>query len=57
MKILHTFEVRDPGTPTRLKDRVAQQIDTGMQNNYKLIRSQRESTLVRETGSDLKIAS
>ena len=57
MKDLYAFEVRGPGTPTRLKVRVAQQIDTGMQNNYKLIRSQRESTLVRETGSDLKIAS
>ena len=57
MKILHTFEVRDPGTPTRLKVRAAQQIDTAMQNNYKWIRSQWESTLVRETGSNLKIAS
>ena len=56
MKILHTFEVRDPGTPTRLKVRAAQQIDTAMQNNYKWIRSQWESTLVRETGSNLKIA-
>ena len=57
MKILHAFEVRDPGTPTRLKVRVTQQIDTAMQNSYKWIRSQRESTLVRETGSNLKIAS
>jgi len=57
MKILHTFEVRDPGTPTRLKVRAAQQIDTAMQNNSKWIRSQRESTLVRGTDSNLKIAS
>ena len=57
MKILHAFEVRDPGTPTRLKVRVTQQIDTAMQNNFKWIRSQWESTLVRETGSNLKIAS
>ena len=57
MKILHAFEVRDPGTPTRLEVRVTQQIDTAMQNNYKWIRSQWESTLVRETGSNLKIAS
>ncbi len=57
MKILHVFEVRTPGTPTRLEVRVAQQIDTAMQNNYKWIRSQRESTLVCETGLHLKIAS
>ena len=65
MKILHVFEVRGSGTPTRLKVRVAQQlkvrvaqqIDTAMQNNYKWIRSQRESTLVCETGLHLKIAS
>ena len=57
MKILHVFEVRGSGTPTRLKVRVAQQIDTAMQNNYKWIRSQWEFTLVRETGSNLKIAS
>ena len=57
MKILHAFEVRDPGTPTRLKVRVTQQIDTVMQNNYKWIRSQLESTLLRETDSNLKIAS
>ena len=57
MKILHTFEVRDPGTPTRLEALVAQQIDTAMQNNYKWIRSQQESTLVRGTDSNLKIAS
>ena len=56
MKILHAFEVRDPGTPTRLKVRAAQQIDTAMQNNYKWIRSQWEYTLARETGSNLKIA-
>ena len=30
MEILHAFEVRDPGTPTRLKVRAAQQIDTAM---------------------------
>ena len=57
MKILHAFEVRDPGTPTRLEVRIARQIDTAMQNNYKWIRSQWEFTLVRETGSNLKIAS
>ncbi len=57
MKILHVFEVRDPGTPTRLEVHIARQIDTAMQNNYKWIRSQWESTLVRETGSNLKIAS
>ena len=57
MEILRSFEVRDPGTPTRLKVRVTQQIDTAMQNNYKWIRSQRESTLVRGTDSNLKIAS
>ena len=57
MKILHVFEVLGSGTPTRLKVRVAQQIDTAMQNNYKWIRSQRESTLVCETGLHLKIAS
>ena len=57
MKILHVFEVRDPGTPTRLEVHIARQIDTAMQNNYKGIRSQWESTLVRETGSNLKIAS
>ena len=57
MEILRAFEVRDRGTPTRLKVRAAQQIDTAMQNNYKWIRSQQESTLVCETGSDLKIAS
>ena len=33
MEILHVFEVRDPRTPTRLKVRVAQQIDTAMQKN------------------------
>ena len=57
MKSLHTFEVRDPGTPTRLEVRAAQQIDTAMQNNYKWIRSQWEPTLMRETGSHLKIVS
>lgn len=57
MEILRAFEVRDPGTPTRLKVRAAQQIDTAMQNNYKWIRSQRESILLRETESNLKIAS
>ena len=57
MKILHALEVRGPGTPTRLEVHVAQQIDTEMQNNYKWIRSQWEFTLVRETGSNLKIAS
>ena len=57
MEILHAFEVRDPGTPTRLKVRAAQQIDTAMQNNFKWIRGQRESTLVRGTDSNLKIAS
>ena len=57
MKILHVFEVRDPGTPTRLEVLVTQQIDTAMQKNYKWIRSQRESTLVRGTDSNLKIAS
>jgi len=57
MKILHALEVHGPGTPTRLEALVAQQIDTAMQNNYKWIRSQWESTLVRETGSNLKIAS
>ena len=56
MKILHVFEVRDPRTPTRLEVHIARQIDTAMQNNYKWIRSQWESTLVRETGSNLKIA-
>ena len=56
MKILHVFEVRDPGTPTRLEVHIARQIDTAMQNNYKWIRSQWEYTLVRETGSNLKIA-
>ena len=57
MKILHVFEARTPGTPTRLEVRVAQQIDTAMQNNYKWIRSQWASTLVCETGLHLKIAS
>ena len=57
MKNLHTFEGRDTGTPTRLEVHIARQIDTAMQNNYKWIRSQWESTLVRETGSNLKIAS
>mgnify|MGYP003724754507 FL=1 len=57
MKILHVFEVRGPETPTRFEVRVAQQIDTAMQNNYKWIRSQWESTLVCETGFHLKIAS
>ena len=57
MEILHAFEVRDPETPTRLEVHIARQIDTAMQNNYKWIRSQWESTLVRETGSNLKIAS
>ena len=57
MKILHALEVHGPGTPTRLEVHVAQQIDTAMQNNYKWIRSQWESTLARETGSNLKIAS
>ena len=57
MKILHAFEVRNTGTPTRLEVHIARQIDTAMQNNYKWIRSQWESTLVRETGSNLKIAS
>ena len=57
MKILHAFEVYGPGTPTRLEVHVAQQIDTALQNNYKWIRSQWEFTLVRETGSNLKIAS
>ena len=57
MKILHVFEVRGSGTPTRLEGHIARQIDTEMQNNYKWIRSQWESTLVRETGSNLKIAS
>jgi len=57
MKILHVFEVRSPETPTRFEVRVAQQIDTAMQNNYKWIRNQRESTLVCETGLHLKIAS
>ena len=57
MKFLHAFEVHGPGTPTRLEALVAQQIDTAMQKNYKWIRSQQESTLVCETGSDLKIAS
>jgi len=32
-KFFMHFEVRDPGTPTRLKVRVAQQIDTAMQKN------------------------
>ena len=49
MKILHLFEVRDLGTPTRLKVRV-------MQHDYKWIRGQRESTRARENGSNLKIA-
>ena len=31
MKILHAFEVRDPGTPTRLEVHIARQIDTAMQ--------------------------
>ena len=57
MKILHVFKVRTPETPTRFEVRVAQQIDTAMQNNYKWIRNQRESTLVCETGLHLKIAS
>ena len=57
MKILHTFKVRSPETPIRLEVHIAQQIDTAMQNNYKWIRSQQESTLVCEAGSDLKIAS
>ena len=57
MEILHAFEVCDPGTQTRLKVRVTQQIDTAMQNNSNWIRSQRESTLVRGTDSNLKIAS
>ena len=56
MKILHPFEVRDLGTPTRLKVRVMQQIDTAMQHDYKWIRGQRESTRARETGSNLKMA-
>ena len=56
MKILHAFEVRDPATPTSLEVHIARQIDTAMQNNYKWIRSQWEYTLVRETGSNLKIA-
>ena len=57
MKILYLFEVRALGTPTRLKVRAAQQIATAMQNNSKWIRSQRASTLLRETDSNLKIAS
>ena len=57
MKILHAFKVHDPGTPTRLENCVTQQTDAAMQNNYKWIKSQWESTLVRETGSNLKIAS
>ena len=57
MEILRALEVRDPGTPTRLKVRVAQQIDTAMQNNSKWIRSQQESTLVCETDLHLKKAS
>ena len=57
MKILHAFEVHGLGTPTRLEVRVTQQIDTAMKNNYKWIRSQRESTLVCEIGLHLKIAS
>ena len=57
MEILHAFEVRDPGTPTRLKVHIARQIDTAMQNNSKWIRGQQESTLVRGTDSNLKIAS
>ena len=57
MKILHALEVHGPGTPTRLEVHVAPPIDTAMQNNYKWIRSQWEFTLVRETGSNLKIAS
>ena len=56
MKILHLFEVRDLGTPTRLKVRVMQQINTAMQHDYKWIRGQRESTRGRETGSNLKMA-
>ena len=57
MELLRAFEVRDPGTPTRLKVRAAQQIDTAMQNNYKWNRSQQESTLERETDSNRQIAS
>ena len=57
MEISHAFEVHGLGTPTRLEVRVTQQIDTAMQNNYKWIRSQRESTLVCEIGLHLKIAS
>ena len=57
MKFLHVFEVHGPGTPTRLEVLVTQQIDTAMQKNYKWIRSQWEFTLVRETGTNLKIAS
>ena len=57
MKILYAFKVHDPGTPTRLENCVTQQTDAAMQNNYKWIKSQWESTLVRETGSNLKIAS
>ena len=57
MKNLHAFEVHSPGSPIRLEVHIARQIDTAMQNTYKWIRSQQESTLVRVTGSDLKIAS
>ena len=56
MEILHAFEVRDPGTPTRLKVRVMQQINNAMQHDYKWIRGQQESTRARETGSNLKMA-
>jgi len=54
MKILHALEVHGPGTPTRLEALVAHQIDTAMQNNYKWIRSQQESTLVCEMVSILR---
>ena len=37
MKILHAFQVHGLGAPTRLEVRVAQQIETAMQNNYKWI--------------------
>ena len=57
MKILYVFEVHVPGTPTRLEVHVTEQFETAMQNKCKWIRSQRESTLVCETGSNLKIAS
>ena len=57
IKILYAFEVHGPGTPIGLEVHIARQIDTVMQNNYKWIRSQQESTLACEIGSDLKIAS